>query len=129
MTTAPLADSSMWIAALRDPNSWIRQQIEADRPVAYTEPVVMEVLSGTRSEREVRAMRAFLARGPLVRFDAAADFEGAAAIYAAARRRGFTPNSHVDCMIIAVALRNDLPLVTLDTQQAAISEIFGVSVI
>jgi predicted nucleic acid-binding protein len=32
-------------------------------------------------------------------------------------------------MIIAVALRNDLPLVTLDTQQAAIAEIFGVSVI
>lgn len=87
----------------------------------------MEVLSGTRSEREVRATQAFLARGPLVRFDAASDFEGAAAIYAAARRRGLTPNSHVDCMIIAVAIRNGLPLVTLDTQQAAIAEIFGVT--
>lgn len=119
----------MWIAALRDPNSWIRQQIEADRPVAYSEPVLMEVLSGTRSEREVRATRAFLARGPLVRFDAASDFEGAAAIYAAARRRGFTPNSHVDCMIIAVAVRNELPLITLDMQQATIAEMFGVTVI
>jgi predicted nucleic acid-binding protein len=89
----------------------------------------MEVLSGTRSEREVRATRAFLARGPLVRFDAASDFEGAAAIYAAARRRGFTPNSHVDCMIIAIAVRNELPFITLDTKQAAIAEIFGINVI
>ena len=89
----------------------------------------MEVLSGTRSESEARATRAFLARGPLVRFEAASDFEGAAAIYAAARRRGFTPNSHVDCMIIAVAVRNALPLITLDTQQAAIAEIFGVTVL
>lgn len=118
----------MWIAALRDPNSWIRQQIEADRPVAYSEPVLMEVLSGTRSEREARATRAFLARGPLVRFDAVSDFEGAAAVYAAARRRGFTPNSHVDCMIIAVAVRNELPLITLDRKQAAVAEIFGVTV-
>ena len=118
----------MWVAALRNPNSWIRQQIEADRPVAYSEPILMEVLSGTRSEREVRATQAFLARGPLVRFDAVSDFEGAAAIYAEARRRGFTPNSHVDCMIIAVAVRNELPLITLDRKQAAVAEIFGVTV-
>lgn len=129
MTTPPLADSSIWIAALRDPNSWMRQQIEADCPVAYCEPVLMEVLSGTRSEREVRAIRAFLERGPLVRFDAACDFEGAAAIYAAARRRGLTPNSHVDCMIIAIAARKELTLITLDSKQAAVAELFGVTVI
>jgi hypothetical protein len=31
-------------------------------------------------------------------------------------------------MIIAVALRNELPLITLDTKQAAIAEFFGVTV-
>lgn len=129
MTTTPLADTSIWVSALREPDSWIRNQIQAGSPVACTEPVLMEVLSGVRNERELRATRAFLTRGPFIPFDTAADFEGAAAIYTAARRRGLTPNSHVDCMIIAVALRNDLPLVTLDTRQAAIAEIFGVILI
>ena len=129
MTTIPLADTSIWISALRDRDSWIRRQIETDSPVACTEPVLMEVLSGVRNKQELRATRAFVARGPFIPFDTAADFEGAAAVYAAARRRGITPNSHVDCMIIAVALRNGLPLVTLDIRQAAIAEIFGVTVL
>jgi predicted nucleic acid-binding protein len=90
---------------------------------------MMEVLSGTRSKREARATRSFLARGPIFRFDAASDFERAAAIYAAARRRGITPNSHVAFMIIAVAARHELPLITLDSKQAAVAELFGVTVI
>jgi hypothetical protein len=126
MTTTPLADSSIWIAALRDPDSWIRRQIQADSPVAHTDPVLMEVLSGVRNEQEIRATRAFVTRGPYVPFDAASDFEGAATIYRAAGRRGMMPTSHVACMTIAVALRNDLPLITLDTRQAAIAEMFGV---
>ena len=129
MTTIPLADTSIWVSALRQPNSWLRSQIEADSPVACTDPVLMELLSGVRNERELRATRAFATRGPFIPFDSASDFEGAAAIYSAASRRGMTPNSHVDCMIIAVALRKDLPLVTLDIRQAAIAEVFGVTLI
>jgi predicted nucleic acid-binding protein len=129
MTTIPLADTSIWVSALRQPNSWLRSQIEADSPVACTDPVLMELLSGVRNERELRATRAFATRGPFIPFDSASDFEGAAAIYSTASRRGMTPNSHVDCMIIAVALRKDLPLVTLDIRQAAIAEVFGVTLI
>jgi predicted nucleic acid-binding protein len=129
MTTIPLADTSIWVSALRQPQSWIRSQIETDSPVAITDPVLMELLSGVRNEREFLDTRAYATRGPFIPFDTASDFEGAAAIYSAASRRGMTPNSHVDCMIIAVALRNDLPLVTLDTRQASIAEIFGVPVI
>jgi len=57
-----------------------------------------------------------------------ADFEGAADIYRHATRRGLSPNSQVDCMIIAVAVRNEVPLITLDMKQAAIAELFGVAV-
>jgi|LakMenEpi03Aug12_release.lakeMendotaPanAssembly.Ray.scaffolds.fasta_scaffold598741_2 hypothetical protein len=129
MTTIPLADTSIWVSALRETKSWMRSQIESDSPVACTDPVLMELLSGVRNERELRAIRAYATRGPFIPFDSASDFEGAAAIYSAASRRGMTPNSHVDCMIIAVALRNDLPLVTLDIRQAAIAEIFEVTLI
>ncbi len=127
MTTV-LADTSVWVAGLRDRESWVRDRITADAPIAWTEPVLMEVLSGTRSDREREATRQFLARGPLLPFSTVTDFEGAAEVYRVARSRGLTSSSHVDCMIIAVALRTDATLVTLDRQQAVIAEIFGVEV-
>lgn len=126
MQQTPLADTSAWIRALRTPDSWIREQIWNDRPIAYSEPVLMEVMSGARTSKEQADTRRFLTRGFLVPFDAASDFDGSARIYSLARRRGITANNHVDCMIIAVALRNDIPLLTYDKQQARIAEMFGV---
>lgn len=129
MMTIPLADTSVWIAALRYGRTALPSMTERQEPIGFTEPVVMELLSGCRNELESKALRRLLLRGQLFGFDSAADFDGAADIYRHAKMRGLTPNSHVDCMIIAVAVRNALPLITLDTQQAAIAEIFGVTVL
>jgi predicted nucleic acid-binding protein len=129
MEPTPLADTSAWIRALRSPDSWVSEQIRRDRPIAYSEPVLMEVMSGARTSQEQENTRRFLTRGALIPFDAASDFDGSARIYRLARRRGITPDSHVDCMIIAVALRNDIPLLTYDRQQALIAEIFGVELV
>jgi predicted nucleic acid-binding protein len=129
MMTIPLADTSAWIDALRHGRTVLPSMTERDEPIGFTEPVMMELLSGCRNDRESGALRRLLLRGQLFGFDAAVDFEGAAGIYQHAKRRGFTTNSHVDCMIIAVAVRNALPLITLDRKQAAIAEIFGVTVI
>lgn len=126
MKQTPLADTSAWIWALRSPDSWIRERIRNDRPIAYSEPVLMEVVSGARTLKEQENTRRFLTRGTLVPFDAASDFDGSARICSLARREGITANNHVDCMIIAVALRNDIPLLTYDRQQARIAEVFGV---
>lgn len=126
MKQTPLADTSAWIWALRSHNSWIREQIRNDQPIAYSEPVLMEVMSGARTPKEQEDTRRFLTRGALIPFDAASDFEGSARIYSLARRRGITADNHVDCMIIAVALRNEIPLLTYDKQQARIAEVFGV---
>ena len=128
MTTV-LADTSVWVAGLRHRRSWVRDRIQADEPIAYTEPVLMEVLSGARTDREREATRQFLARGPLVPFDVVSDFEGAAEIYRIAGRRGMTPGSHVDCMIVAVALRNGIPFITYDRHQLSIAELFGLDVV
>ena len=129
MTTIPLADTSVWIDALRYGRTPLPSMTEHDEPIGFTEPVLMELLSGCRNEDESQAVRRLLMRGQLLGFDSAADFDGAADIYRYAQRCGLTPNSHVDCMIIAVAARHDAPLMTLDSRQAVIAEIFGVAVI
>lgn len=123
-----LADTSVWIDALRTGGTALPGMTADDIPIGYTPPVLMELLSGCRTEQEADRVWRIVARGPLLAFDPIADFEGSAAIYRAACRRGMTPSSHVDCMIIAVALRSAATLVTLDRKQAAIAEIFGVEV-
>ena len=126
-----LADTSVWVDFLRgsERGRAFRQLLSSGEPIACTEPVAMEVLAGARSVQQMEAERQLLASRGWLPFDAVADFEGAADIYRRARMSGITPNSHVDCMIIAVAARHEAPLMTLDTRQAAIAEIFGVIVI
>ena len=129
MKTTPLADTSVWVEALRYGRTPLPSMTEHDEPIGFTEPVLMELLSGCRNELESRALRRLLMRGQLLGFDSAADFDGAADIYRYSQRRGLTPTSHVDCMIIAVAARHGAPLLTLDSRQAVIAETFGVAVI
>ena len=124
----PVADTSVWIDALRYGRTVLPLMTEHEEPIGFTEPVIMELLSGCRNARDSQSLRRLLLRGQLFGFDPAADFECTADIYRHATRRGLSPNSHVDCMIIAVVVRNEVPLITLDTKQAAIAELFGVTV-
>ncbi len=126
MTQTPLADTSVWVEALRYGSTPLPSMTDHDEPIGFTEPVLMELISGCRNEDDSEAVRRLLLRGHLLGFDSAADFDGAAEVYRTSRHLGITPNSHVDCMIIAVAARHDAPLLTLDRQQARIAEVFGV---
>lgn len=113
-----LVDTSAWIEFDRATGSSVDRRltdlIGADGPIAVTEPVAMEVLAGARSEAREGDLRRLLARFPLLRFDPLADFDGAARIYRRCRAHGVTPRGLVDCMIAAVALRHDAPVLALD---------------
>jgi len=98
----------------------------SDVPIGFTQPVLMELLSGCRTISEAVRIQRLLERGTLLGFDIACDFEAASAIYRAARRKGITPGNHVDCMIIAVAWRLKATLLTFDRQQRAIAGIFDI---
>ena len=87
----------------------------------------MEVLAGARTEDDERNIRRLLVRNIWLPCDAVADFEGAATVYRAARRAGFTPGSHIDCMIVSIAARTSVPLLTFDRQQERIAALMGVS--
>src|SRR5215216_2711734 len=102
-----LADTSAWVEYDRATGSAVHQRmlqlIAEEGPLSVTEPVVMEVLAGARSDQRELDLRHLLLRFRLLRFDAAADFHAAARIYRRCRAVGFTPRGMVDCMIAAVA--------------------------
>lgn len=125
-----LADTSAWVEYDRATGSAVdlrlSELISTDGPVAVTEPVMMEVLAGARSnEREVD-LRRLLARFDLHRFDVTADFDAAARIYRRCREVGVTPRGMVDCMIAAVARRRDATLLAHDADLDRIAGVIGI---
>ncbi|MHB8506558.1 MAG: type II toxin-antitoxin system VapC family toxin, partial [Acidimicrobiales bacterium] len=77
-------------------------------------PVRMEVLAGARDERHLTELRGLLARANLLPTEPV-DYEEASAIYRACRRRGETVRKLIDCLIAAVAIRHDVPVLHADS--------------
>ena len=112
-----LADTSAWIEFFRGTGSPVaialRSRLEADE-VATTDVVMMEVLAGASDPiRLARARRALDACTylPQRRLDDAA---AAAALYRQCRRRGETPRQLADCLVAAVAIRNQVAVLQRD---------------
>jgi predicted nucleic acid-binding protein len=125
-----LADTSAWVEYDRATGSAVDQRlaalIAADGPVAVTEPVVMEVLAGARSDQQKSELRRLLLRFHLLTFDVVADFDGAAHIYRRCRRAGVTPRGMVDCLIAAVALRRGAMLLSQDADMDRLARVVGI---
>ena len=125
-----LADTSAWVEYDRATGSTVDQRlaelIAADGPVAVTEPVIMEVLAGARSDAREADLRRLLLRFHLYPFDAAADFDAAARIYRRCRRAGVTPRGLIDCMIAAVAWRQRAALLACDVDLDRVARVIGI---
>ena len=125
-----LADTSAWVEYDRATGSAVdlrlSELIATDGPVAVTEPVIMEVLAGARSDARQADLRRLLLRFHLYRFDAVADFEGAARIYRRCRQAGITPRGLVDCMIAAVAWRHQATLLACDADLDRVARVIGI---
>jgi predicted nucleic acid-binding protein len=113
-----LVDSSVWVEYDRATGSPSHRRlaslIEADGPVAVTEPVVMEVLAGARDDRRAAELRRLLGRFELLSFDVVSDFDAAVRIYRRCRAAGITPRGMIDCMIAAVGWRHGAALLAHD---------------
>lgn len=125
-----LADTSAWVEYDRSTGSPADERltdlIAADGPVAVTEPVVMEVLSGARSDKREDDLRRLLLRFSLLHFDAAADFDGAVRIYRRCRKAGITPRGLTDCMIAAVAWRRGATLLAHDADLDRVARVIAI---
>jgi predicted nucleic acid-binding protein len=125
-----LADTSAWVEYDRATGSPVDQRlaelIATEGALAVTEPVMMEVLAGARSDERASDLRRLLLRFVWLPFDRAADFEGAASIYRRCRASGVTPRGMVDCMIAAVAWRRGAALLAADADLLRIAGVVGI---
>ncbi|HYN28575.1 MAG TPA: PIN domain nuclease [Dermatophilaceae bacterium] len=124
-----LADTSAWVEYDRATDSRVDRRlgelIAADGPLMVTEPVVMEVLAGARSDAQERELRRLLLRFRFAPFDAVTDFDAAARIYRRCRQVGVTPGGMIDCMIVAVAYRRGAALLSWDVDLDRVAQVVG----
>jgi predicted nucleic acid-binding protein len=122
-----LVDTSAWVEYDRATGSsahlGLLSLIESGAAYAATEPITMEVLAGSSDRRRTRKL---MQGAHTIPFESPTDFSGAAQIYQQCRANGSTPRSMIDCMIAAVAIRTQVPLLARDRdfdQIAAVSDL------
>jgi predicted nucleic acid-binding protein len=122
-----LVDSSAWVELWRSTDSSIdrrlRELVDSREELVTTEPVWMELLAGARDPAGEMVIRRTLSACRMVRVLSPGDWEQAAAIYAAARRRGATLRLQIDCLMAAVAIRAGVPILARDRDYEAIAEL------
>jgi predicted nucleic acid-binding protein len=113
-----LIDTSAWVEFLRATGSAVhlrlRAALEQNVELASTDVVVMEVLAGARDDHDRDELRRLLYGLTLLAVQGPDDFEQAAELYRACRAHGETPRKLTDCLIAAVAIRNDAEVLHAD---------------
>ena len=116
-----LIDTSAWVEFLRGTGSPVCDRVETllDADMATCHPVRMEVLAGARDEYHLERLRRLLARAVMVPTEPA-DYDEAAALFRRCRRQGETVRRLIDCLIAAVAIRADTPILHHDADYDAL---------
>lgn len=124
-----LADTSAWIEFDRQTRSAVderlTQLLSRDDALVVTEPVIMEVLMGARTDVREQALLRLLRSVPQVSCDPSSDFVAAARLYRLCRQRGVTPRGPIDCLIVAIAARSNSALLTTDRDLTRMAEVIG----
>jgi predicted nucleic acid-binding protein len=118
-------DSSAWVEFLRrsehPARSAVRKILQSRTEIATTEVVTMELLAGARSDEEAQEVRSSMLALQMLPLNGLADFEVAAALYRACRQAGETIRTMTDCLIAAVAIEADAPILHKDRDFDAIA--------
>ena len=119
-----IVDTSAWVAFIRDidgaPSRAVRRAV--DQGVAMTTDVIrLEVLAGASGGATVATLGAMLDGCRQLDQEPHTDVETAATLYRACRRAGKTIHSLNDCLIAAIAIRNDVPVLCQERDFDAIA--------
>ena len=117
-----IIDTSAWIEFLRDTGSKVCNTVDdlLGADLAICDTISMEVLAGARDELHLAQLRGLLARATVVSITSE-DYEQAAALYRTCRRNGETVRKLIDCLIAAVAIRSNAPVLHADSDFAALT--------
>ena len=125
------ADTSAWVEYLRrtgSPAHLALRDAIAREEVVLPEPVKAELLTGARSTAELRALRRMLEALPVALVYPRDDFDAAVDLYQRCRAVGVTPRGLIDCLIAALALRDDHELLHADRDLGAIAGVMGIPI-
>jgi predicted nucleic acid-binding protein len=111
-----LIDTSAWVEFLRDTGSAVCARVDRllDDETAVCDPIRMEVLAGARDDEHLRGLRGLLARATTIPTESI-DYEAAATLYRTCRREGETVRRLIDCLIAAIAVKADIPVLHADS--------------
>lgn len=120
-----LVDSSAWIEFLRATGSRthvsLRTALREGAELASTDVILMEILAGARDDEDRGRLRRLLFGLDFLAVEGPADYESAAELYRLCRRERETPRKLSDCLIAAVAIRNEAELLCEDADFRAIT--------
>lgn len=112
-----LIDSSAWVDFLKGRSGKarerVRELVQEPRSVVVTEPVVMELRAGADESSLVKIDKV-LQRFAMKSIEPLRDFHAGADLYRAARQRGYTVRSMIDCLIAAIAIRTGVTVLHRD---------------
>jgi predicted nucleic acid-binding protein len=118
-------DTSAWIEFLRGTGSShqaaIAAAIAGDVDLLVLEPAYLELLAGARDDVQHRRLRRFVNQFEIVPLAPMVDSTAAADLYRSCRRAGETVRTMFDCLVAAMAIRLDAPLLALDRDFSAIA--------
>jgi hypothetical protein len=121
-----IADTSAWIEWLRQRETPADLALDAafrDDHVVLLEPVKAELLFGARDRAEVGELRRLLEAVDFELVYPRDDFESAIELQHTARHRGVTVRGLMDCLIAAMALRLELPILHHDRDFARLAPV------
>jgi predicted nucleic acid-binding protein len=127
-----IADTSVWIDASRRRRNWqvsrLREAI-ASRTAMIVDPVRLEVLAGLAPSTSPARLLAMFGNCEEAMQLHRVDAEDAARIYRGCRGFGETIRSSTDCLIAAIAIRNDVPVLHRDRDYDVIAKHFPLQVV
>jgi predicted nucleic acid-binding protein len=113
-----LVDSSAWIDFFRATGSNVGERLKSlvrtGEDLATTDPIALELLVGALGPEGRRRVRSALAACRSLSVRSPYDWEDAVGVHLACRRGGETPRGMLDCLIAAVAIRHDVPILAAD---------------
>jgi predicted nucleic acid-binding protein len=124
-----LVDTSIWINVFSH-KSRVSIPIQYYPLLCTCGPIVQEVLQGISSVHEHRVVKDGLLSLSMVANPLPIDiFIEAGELFASGRKRGLTIRSSVDCLIAAIAIKNNLTLLHRDRDFKAIATFTNLQVI
>jgi predicted nucleic acid-binding protein len=122
MSQLVLVDTSVWVQIF-GPKTKYKLDYENIKRVATCPPIIQEILQGIKQDQHfTRVYDGLLA---LPRFGSPTEMDDyllAADIYRTGRSKGYAIRSSADCLIAAIAIQNQLPVMHDDRDFSAIAK-------